>query len=66
MIKPFEGLNHVVFSIDAAGDSNTVIWTLEDRHSYFVKLMSVFINLDKMIGGDFEKGLGKLKAVAER
>jgi uncharacterized protein YndB with AHSA1/START domain len=66
MIKPFEGRNHVVFSIDAAGDSTKVIWALEDRHTYFVKLLSVFLNLDKMIGSDFETGLAKLKAVAER
>lgn len=66
MIKPFEGRNHVVFSIDAAGDSTRVTWALEDRHSYMVKVMTMFFNLDKMIGGDFEVGLAKLKTVAEK
>jgi uncharacterized protein YndB with AHSA1/START domain len=66
MIKPFEGRNHVVFSLDAKRDSTTVTWTLEDRHTYFMKVMSLFINLDKMIGGDFEVGLAKLKTVAEK
>jgi uncharacterized protein YndB with AHSA1/START domain len=66
MIKPFEGRNHVVFSLDANGDSTTVTWTLEDRHTYFMKVMSLFLNLDKMIGGDFEVGLAKLKTVAEK
>lgn len=66
MIKPFEGRNHVVFSLDTKGDSTTVTWTLEDRHTYLMKIMSMFINLDKMIGADFEVGLAKLKAVAEK
>lgn len=66
MIKPFEGRNHVVFSIEAAGDSTKVTWALEDQHTYFLKLLSIFLNLDKMIGGDFEVGLAKLKAVAEK
>jgi Polyketide cyclase / dehydrase and lipid transport len=66
MIKPFEGRNHVVFSLDGAGDSTRVTWALDDRHTYFMKLMSMFINLDKMIGGDFETGLARLKTVAEK
>ncbi|HAF45686.1 MAG TPA: polyketide cyclase [Gallionellaceae bacterium] len=66
MIQPFEGHNHVVFSLDAKGDATTVTWTLEDKHTYFMKVMSLFLNLDKMIGGDFEVGLAKLKTVAEK
>lgn len=66
MIKPFEGRNHVVFSIEAAGDSTKVTWALEDQHTYFLKILSMFINMDKMIGNDFEVGLAKLKAVAEK
>lgn len=66
MIEPFEGRNHVVFSLDAKGDATTVTWMLEDKHTYFMKVMSLFLNLDKMIGGDFEVGLAKLKAVAEK
>jgi hypothetical protein len=66
MIQPFEGRNHVVFSLDAKGNSTRVTWTLEDRHRYFMKVLSLFLNLDKMIGGDFETGWARLKAVAEK
>lgn len=66
MIKPFEGRNHVVFSIEVTGGFTKVTWALEDQHTYFLKLLSIFLNLDKMIGGDFEVGLAKLKTVAER
>lgn len=33
--------------------------------NYIGKLISVFIDLDQMIGGDFETGLANLKRVAE-
>jgi len=66
MIEPFEGRNHVVIALKAAGGTTTVTWILEDHHSYFLKLMSVFINMDKMIGNDFETGLARLKSIAEK
>ncbi len=66
MIKPFAGRNHVVFALKTTGGTTTVTWILEDKHTYFMKLMSVFLNMDKMIGKDFETGLAKLKSVAEK
>jgi Polyketide cyclase / dehydrase and lipid transport len=66
MIAPLEGRNHVVFALKTAGDTTTVTWILDDKHAYFVKVMSVFLNTDKMIGRDFETGLAKLKSVAEK
>lgn len=66
MIKPFAGRNHVVFALKTTGGTTTVTWILEDKHTYFMKLMSVFLNMDKMIGKDFETGLARLKSVAEK
>ena len=66
MIEPFEGRNHVVFALNAAGDSTNVTWSLDDTQAYFVRLMGVFVNMDKMIGKDFETGLARLKSVAEK
>lgn len=66
MITPFEGRNHVVFALKTAGENTSVTWILEDKHAYLVKVMSVFMNMDKMIGKDFEAGLAKLKSVAEK
>lgn len=66
MIEPFEGHNHVVFALKAAGDSTSVSWIMEGTQAYFVKVMGIFFNMDKMIGKDFEVGLAKLKTVAEK
>jgi hypothetical protein len=31
-----------------------------------MRVMSIFMNSDKMVGGQFETGLGNLKALAEK
>lgn len=66
MIEPFEGRNHVVLSFVAKGDTTTVTWALEDQHTYLLKIISTFLNLDRMIGKDFEVGLARLKTAAEK
>jgi hypothetical protein len=66
MITPFEGRNVAAFTLAAAGDSTRVTWGLDDNQKLMVKVMCIFINMDKMIGKDFEAGLANLKTVAER
>ncbi|MBI4807802.1 MAG: SRPBCC family protein [Nitrosomonadales bacterium] len=66
MIKPFEGRNSVVFSLSRAGDSTRVTWSLDGKQNFISRLMGLIFNMDKMIGGDFEVGLARLKTVAER
>ena len=65
MIKPFQGRNVATFSLDAEGAGTRVTWSLDDRHTLLLKVISLFLNLDKMIGKDFEAGLAKLKTVSE-
>ena len=66
MIKPFEGRNVASICLEPAGDATTVTWALDDKHNLMLKTMSLFMNLDKMIGKDFSLGLSRLKAVAEQ
>jgi len=42
-----------------------VTWSVECHNSFFFRLMGVLLNVDKMVGGEFEKGLNKLKLIAE-
>jgi uncharacterized protein YndB with AHSA1/START domain len=65
-IKPFEGHNIAEFTLEPQADSTIVTWSLSGPSPYFLKLMTVFMNLDKAIGKDFESGLANLKAVAEK
>jgi hypothetical protein len=64
-IRPFEGHNIAEFTMEPKGDSTTVTWAMHGPNSFLGKLMSVFIDLDDMIGKDFEAGLANLKSIAE-
>jgi hypothetical protein len=66
MLKPFEAHNVVEFTLEPKGGSTNVVWAMRGRQPYMAKLMTTFINCDKMVGSQFEEGLGKLKALAER
>src|SRR6266851_2657719 len=64
-VKPFETHNIVEFTLEPKGDSTNVTWTMQGPMPYISKLMTVFVNMDSMVGKDFESGLANLKAVAE-
>jgi hypothetical protein len=62
----FEGRGVGAMSLDQAGDITTVTWTVDDTHSLVLKVIGLFVNLEKKIGGDYEAGLANLKSVAEK
>jgi uncharacterized protein YndB with AHSA1/START domain len=65
-IKPFEGHNLAEFALTPQGESTRVDWVMSGPTPFVSKLMQVFVNLDTMIGKDFEEGLGNLKALTEK
>lgn len=65
-VKPFEAHNVVEFSLQPAGGRTEVTWAMHGPANYLSKLMGVLINMDKMVGKDFEDGLNNLKALAEQ
>lgn len=64
--KPFEGHNVVVFTFEPTGDATTVTWAMRGRSPFIAKLIGIFIDMDAMIGKDFEAGLANLKMIAEK
>jgi hypothetical protein len=66
MLKPFHAQNEVVYSLKPQAGGTEVTWAMQTKQPYFAKVIGVFINMDKMIGGDFAVGLGKLKVLAEK
>lgn len=66
MIEPFEGRNRVVFTLNPSGDATKVTWNLYDKQKFMLKVMGIFLNMDYMIGKDFEAGLAKLKLISEK
>ena len=67
MIKPFEGRNVATFMLEpqSGGTTTRVTWSLDDKHKLMHKTMSIFLNLDTMIGKDFAQGLAQLKTLME-
>ena len=66
MLKPFEAHNKGEFTLAPQSNGTVVTWAMHGPAPYFTKLMQVFCNMDRMVGGDFEQGLAKLKALAEK
>ena len=62
---PFEGHNTTEFTMLPQGDATSVNWVMHGPAPFMSKLMQVFMNIDKMIGKDFEAGLVNLKSLAE-
>ena len=66
MVKPMAAHNTVEFTLQPAGDATTVTWAMSGRQPLMAKVMTLFIDCDKMVGSQFDKGLAGLKAIAER
>ena len=64
--EPFEAHNVVEFTLEPKGDATNVTWAMQGDTPYFAKIIHVFINMDSMVGKDFETGLANLKTIAEK
>jgi uncharacterized protein YndB with AHSA1/START domain len=65
-LKPFEGHNTAEFTMLPQGSVTNVTWRMHGPASFIHKVMQVFMNLDTMIGKDFEVGLVNLKTLTEK
>lgn len=63
---PFEGHNTAEFTMLPQGDGTHVTWLMHGPARFVTRLIQVFMNLDKMIGRDFEAGLANLKKLTEK
>jgi uncharacterized protein YndB with AHSA1/START domain len=65
-LRPFRAENKVVFTLIPAGDGTNVIWEMSGINNLGFKIMGILMNMDKLVGRDFEKGLAAMKAEAEK
>ena len=63
---PFEGHNTAEFTMLPQGDATNVSWRMHGPAPFMARIMHVFINIDKMVGSDFEAGLANLKRLTEK
>lgn len=65
-LKPFAGHNTADFVFKSEADKTTVTWSMSGKNNFITKAVGLFLNCDKMVGDQFEKGLENLKALSEK
>ncbi len=62
--RPMEGTSTVDFTFKPAGDKTVVTWAMYGKNGFMGKAVSLFMNMDKICGPQFEKGLADLGKIA--
>jgi hypothetical protein len=65
-LKPFEATNRATFSFIPTGSGTKVTWAMDGKNNFMSKAFHLVMDMDKLVGGDFERGLAAMKANAER
>jgi uncharacterized protein YndB with AHSA1/START domain len=63
--EPFEATNLTTFGLKPAASGTNVEWAMVGDNNFVGKAMSLFMDMDQMVGKDFEQGLSNLNAAAE-
>ncbi len=64
-LKPMAGTSTAEFTFKPEGNETTVTWSMTGNNNFIAKAMCLFMNMDKMVGGQFEKGLATMKSIVE-
>ncbi len=64
-VRPFAGTSDVQFTFAAEGTGTKVTWAMQSKKPYIGKVVSLFMDCDKMCGDQFNEGLANLKKIAE-
>lgn len=64
-LKPWKATNEVVFSFVPVVEGTEVTWLMSGEQKGLTGLFGRFVSMDKLVGKDFERGLTRLKELAE-
>ncbi len=64
-VRPFASTCTVEFTFKPEGDQTAVAWSMAGKNNFIAKAVGLFMNCDKMVGGQFEQGLAQMKSVVE-
>ena len=64
-LEPMASTSAATFTLAPQGEGTHVTWAMDGPMNYLSKVMCLFMSMDRMIGGDFEKGLASLETLAE-
>ena len=63
--RPFKATNTAEFTFRPEGNQTVVEWSMSGRKDFMAKAFGLVMNMDKMVGGEFEKGLAQMKFLVE-
>jgi uncharacterized protein YndB with AHSA1/START domain len=63
-MKPWQAKNTSTFTMAPQGDGTRITWAMEGTNNFMAKAFSLFVNMDSMVGKDFERGLDNMKEPA--
>ncbi|MGG7305870.1 SRPBCC family protein [Curtobacterium sp. AB451] len=63
---PFASSSTTAFRLDEVPGGTRVVWTMTSPVTVMSRIVNLVMNMERFIGGDFEKGLARLKVVVER
>ena len=63
-LKPFKATNVTTFLLEPQGDSTRVVWRMTGQRPLLMRLMGPLVDMDKLVGKDFDRGLEKLDEAA--
>jgi hypothetical protein len=64
-IRPFAAVCVTDFTFKPEGKQTAITWTMSGENNFIGKAMCLFMNMDKTVGGDFDRGLSNLRVVSE-
>jgi hypothetical protein len=64
-LTPFAATSTAEFTFKPEGDRTVVTWSMVGRNNFVAKAIHLVMDMDKMVGGNFEKGLADMKSVVE-
>ena len=64
-LKPFPASNITEFTFKPEGDGTTVTWTMSGHNNFIGRAICLFMDMDEMVGGQFEQGLANIRAIVE-
>jgi hypothetical protein len=65
-VKPFAATNTATYSFEPVPNGTRVTWAMDGANNFAAKAIHLVVNLDKLVGTDFERGLSRMKTVAEQ
>lgn len=64
--RPMEDESTTKFTFKPEGEKTQVTWDMSGRHTFMSKAFCMLMNMDKIVGGQFEEGLSNMKAIVEK